>query len=100
MARKYTHIKHLEPIVFKMKEEGESNAEIAETLGVSKSQIKDLVKRHNRRKRNTENRMPAKPKGRPRRQPVDSWKVLEAENARLKMENELLRDFLSSTERE
>ena len=53
MARKYTHLKHLEPIIFKMKGEGISNAEIAESLGVSKSQIKDLVKRHNRRKINT-----------------------------------------------
>ena len=98
MARKYTHLKHLEPIVFKMKKEGISNSEIAEVLGVSKSQIKDLVKRHNRRIRNTD-KMPAKPKGRQRRQPIDSWEALKAENARLKMENELLRDFLSVTER-
>lgn len=98
MRRQYTQIKHHEPIVFKMKEEGISNAEIAETLGLSKSQVKDLVKRHNRRIRNAD-KMPAKTKGRPRKQPINSYKALEAENARLKMENELLRDFLSVTER-
>ena len=98
MARKYTHVKHLEPIVFKMKKEGISNAEVAETLGLSKSQVKDLVKRHNRRARSVD-KIPAKAKGRPRKQPIKSWKALEAENERLKMENELLRDFLSATER-
>ncbi len=99
MTRKYTHLKHLKPIIFKKKGEGISNAEIAESLGVSKSQIKDLVKRHNRRRINVD-KIPTKPKGRPRRKPINSWKALETENAKLKMENELLRDFLSATERE
>ena len=83
MVRQYTHVKHLEPIVFKMKKEGISNAEIAEALGLSKSQVKDLVKRHNRRTRCADN-MPAKKKGHPRRQPISSWEALEAENTRLK----------------
>jgi orotate phosphoribosyltransferase-like protein len=100
MTRKYTNVKQFEQTVLKMKAEGMSHAEIAESLNLSKDQIKELVKRLHKQERESGITIPAKRKGRPRINSIDSWKVLEAENARLKMENELLRDFLSATERE
>jgi orotate phosphoribosyltransferase-like protein len=99
MTREYTHVKHLEPIVFEMKAQGKSHAEIAAAFKLSKQQIKELVKRHNRRERELQSKMPAKRIGRPRKHTIDSWRELEAENSRLKMENDLLRDFLSTIER-
>lgn len=100
MTRKYTRVKHLEAIVFEMKGQGISNAEIGEALGLTKTQIKDLVNRHNRRERNTGKGIPPRRRGRPRTKSISTMKSLEAENARLKMENELLRDFLSTMEGE
>lgn len=45
MPRKYTKIKELEPEVFRMKAEGKTNREIAEHFGLTREQIRDLVKR-------------------------------------------------------
>lgn len=99
MARRYTHVKQLEPIVLEMKAKGKNHAEIAEELNLGKQQIKELMKRYRRRQANLKEGIPSKRRGRPRTNPIDEWKALEAENARLKMENELLRDFLSAIER-
>lgn len=99
MVRKYTHLKQSESIVLEMKAEGKSYAEIAVVLRVSKEQIKDLMKRYRRRQMKLKEGVPVKRRGRPRVHPIDKWKALEAENARLKMENDLLRDFLSVVER-
>jgi orotate phosphoribosyltransferase-like protein len=99
MVRKYTHVKQIEPIVLEMKTQGKSHTEIAEELNLSKQQIKELMKRYRRRQAKLKEGIPNKGRGRPRTSPIDKWKALEAENARLKMENELLRDFLSAIER-
>jgi predicted transcriptional regulator len=42
-------MKHLECEVFALKEQGKTNAQIGEMLGLTKAQIKGLIKRHNRR---------------------------------------------------
>lgn len=49
MAREYTKVKQFEELVFQRKNEGATNAEIALELGLSKAQIKGLVKRYNKR---------------------------------------------------
>ena len=56
----------------------------------------------NRRQRKLAAGIVPKPKGRPRKAEPDkfSMEYYKAENERLKMENELLRDFLQSIERE
>lgn len=98
MSRKYSHVKEYEEQIYQLKKEGKTNQEIAEILGFTgKWVVKDFIKRENRKK-NREKEI-SKPKGRPRKNPIVSTKELIHENERLKMENELLRDFLKEIER-
>ena len=97
--------------IIAMREAGKSRREIAEDLGLSETQIKNWVNRYNRRLRKQAKGIPTLPKGRPRKDyeltdenKVEYYKrqlrLAESENKRLKMENELMRDFLSLTEKE
>ena len=97
--RKYTHIKELEPVIMRMREEGKSVREIAEHLGLTKKQVKGWVTRYNHRQERIAAGIPPKPKGRPRKRPLSSTEEYEKEIARLQMENQLLRDFLQFTGR-
>ena len=95
MAREYTHIKMFEEEIFKMKEEGKTNREIAEHFGFKdKYIVKQLVARKNRKERYLQAGITQRRRGRPRKgyQPTEQDK--ENEIKRLKMENVLLRDFL------
>ena len=94
MERKYTHIKGIEKEVFKLKEEGYTNKEIAERYNVTLKQIKNLINRHNREQRNLKEGIIPKSKGRPRKRPLTLDEEKDREISRLRMENELLRDFL------
>ena len=90
--RNYTHIKELLPTIQAMVAEGMSQREIAEHFGFKdKLVVKEALKRA-RRKAVTI------PKTRGRK-PAKTLQEYKYENKRLKMENELLRDFLSLTER-
>ena len=97
--RTYTHIKELENIIISMREAGMTRQEIADDLGLTKDQIKSWVTRYNRRNKKIVEGIALKPKGRPRKYPLDSKEAYEREIIRLRMENKLLRDFLQSTER-
>lgn len=90
---RYTKVKEHREEISRFKEEGKTNQEIADLLGFAdKWVVKDFIKRENRKK-NRQKPIP-NPKGRPRKNPVLSSKELVKENERLKMEKELLRDFL------
>lgn len=90
--RRYTHIQTLLPEIKAMIEARKTQREITEYYGLnSKRAIKDL---HRDRKKQIE-RMP-KQRG---RKPAKTLAEYKYENKRLKMENELLRDFLQSIER-
>ena len=56
--RKYTHIKELEPVIKRMREEGKSVREIAEHLGLPKKQVKGWVTRYNHRQERMAARIP------------------------------------------
>ena len=91
--RRYTHIQTLLPEIKAMIEAGKTQREITEYYGLNnKRAIKDLLQRD--RKKQIE-RMP-KQRG---RKPAKTLAEYKYENKRLKMENELLRDFLQSIER-
>lgn len=93
MARKYEKVKELLPVVQQLQTEGQTRKEIAKALGLqSERAVKDLLyrARHKQEK--------AIPKQQGRR-PAKTLAEYKYENRRLKMENELLRDFLQSTER-
>lgn len=102
MSRKYSHIQEHEKEIFEMREQGMTWREIGEKFGFSKSQMKQFNSRHNRKQRKLTAGILPKPKGRPRKGEVREPSVAEYkyEIERLKMENELLRDFVRSTERE
>ena len=110
MPKSYGHIKEYEKDIFKLKEKGLTNREIAEKFGFELKQVKDLIRRHNANERKLAAGIALKRKGRPPKDYVvsDQDKVSElkyilarkeAKIKSLEMENELMRDFLSHTER-
>ena len=91
--RNYTHVQALLPAIQKMVESGMTQREIAEHYGFKdKEVVRELLKRARRKQQQ------AIPKQRVRK-PAKTLAEYKYENKRLQMENELLRDFLQSTER-
>ena len=101
MSRKYTKVDQYEKQILAMKIAGKTQREIAESLGLEKEQIKGWFKRYRRKKAKMEAGICPRPKGRPRKdaQPRDIIAEQAYEIQRLKMENELLRDFMRSVGR-
>ena len=110
MSRNYQHIKEYEKEILSMKEQGFTKREIGERLGFSIEQIHNFISRHNEQQRKLAAGIAIKRKGRPPKDCVvteqDKIAALkyilarkEAKIQSLKMENELMRDFLSLTER-
>ena len=94
--REYTHVQALLPDIKAMVEEGKTQREIAEHYGFKdKSIVKGLLKRERKKQIQQFQRVP-KQRG---RKPAKTLQEYKYENKRLKMENELLRDFLQSMER-
>ena len=94
MARNYTKVKILAEEVFRRKEAGETNREIGELFGLSKYQIKQLVARENRKRRKMESGYLPKPQGRPRKKSADAFTQTQEELKELRMQVELLQNFL------
>lgn len=99
MKRGYTKVQCLAKKVFERKANGETNREIAESYGLTLQQIKELIKRENRRKRRIEAGYKPQPKGRPRKSPQSAMEIKDNKIVLLQMENELLRNFLSEVGR-
>ena len=115
MARSYRHIQQYEKEILKLKEQGLTHKEIGEQLGFTQKQVKKFIERYHRKERKLAAGIEIKPKGRPRKdgtelppsvQQLSKVAQLQYEMARkdakikaLEMENELMRDFLSLTER-
>ena len=99
MCRKYTKVELLSEEVFRRKEAGESNREIAESYGLSKKQIKGLVKRQNRKTCLIAKGYIPRPKGRPRQNAEDEETQRNNELIELRMKVELLQNFLSEVGR-
>ncbi len=90
--RNYTHVKELLPAILGMVEQGMTQREIAEHYGFKdKMVVKKLLERSRKKERTI-------PKFRGRK-PAKTLQEYKYENKRLKMEVELLRDFLLRTER-
>ena len=90
--RNYTHVKELLPAILEMVEQGMTQREIAEHYGFKD---KLVVKKLLERSRKNQTIIP-KTRG---RKPAKTLQEYKHENKRLKMEVELLRDFLLLTER-
>lgn len=92
--RSYTHVWGLLPEVKRLREEGKTHREIAKELGLAN---KEVVSNLLQRERMQNERI--KRGDFPRRKGRLPKETLEAELERLRMENQLLRDFLQLTER-
>ena len=110
MPRKYTHIKQYENELYKLKSQGLTLQQIGDKLGFSREQIKEYFKRERRNERKIAAGIGLKRKGRPPKDYIVSKGskitelkyILARKETRIKvleMENELMRDFLSLTER-
>lgn len=110
MPRSYRHIKEYELEILELKSQGKSNREICEKFGFEMKQLKNFITRHNTNQRKLAAGIALKRKGRPPKYYVVSEQdkvaelkyILARKEAKIKsleMENELMRDFLSLTER-
>lgn len=110
MPREYRHIKEYRKELLELKSQGLSFREIGEKLGFSREQIKEFFKRERNNERKIAAGITLKKKGRPPKDcivtgedKVSELKYLlarkESKIRQLEMENELMRDFLSLTER-
>lgn len=102
MPRKYEKVQELLPTIKAMQEEGYTQREIAEHFGLAnKEVVKQLLTRERRKADKIAHGIMPRPKGRPRKnsEPRNTIAEQAYEIKRLRMENELLRDFLSLTER-
>lgn len=83
--------------VLKLKAQGSSKRQIAEQLGFDYLQIKELLKRHNRKQRSSVQK--PKPKGRPRSRALTSSQEKDLRIKQLEREVELYRSFLQAAGR-
>ena len=94
MSRSYVKMEYLAEEVFRRKAAGETNREIGERFGLSKEQVKQLATRQRRKQRLIENGYVPCPKGRPRKDATDEKIRQQNELVQLRMQVELLRNFL------
>ena len=93
MSRKYEKVSELLPIIKDLTAQGKTQQQIAEQLGLAdKKVVWNLLYRERQKE------IQGVPRFRGRK-PAKTLQEYKYENKRLKMENELLRDFLLLTER-
>jgi len=110
MARGYRHIKEYEEEILRLKSEGWTNREIGKKYGFTYEQVHNFISRYNEKQRKIAAGITIKKKGRPPKdyqiskedQVAQLRYIINRKDAKIKsleMENELMRDFLSLTER-
>lgn len=110
MPREYRHIQQYEKEIIELWEQGYSLREIADKFGFTHKQVKEFKTRYNRKQKKLAAGIALRKKGRPPKDYVVSEQdkvaelkyILARKDAKIKsleMENKLMRDFLSLTER-
>ena len=110
MPREYRHIEQYAKEISELQKQGYSQRQIGERLGFRKEQIKEFVRRQREKDRKIAAGVTIKKKGRPPKDNDVSEQdklaelryIINRKDAKIKqleMENELMRDFLSLTER-
>ncbi len=110
MPRGYRHIQEYEREILELRARGKTNREICEIYGFTMKQMTNFVTRYNTRQKKLAAGIMPRRKSRPPKDFIVSEETSAAElryilarkEARIKtleMENELMRDFLSLTER-
>jgi len=95
MSRRYTKVEELVEVVRVRHEQGETYGEIASSYGLRKKQLKQLMERQRRKERKIAAGYIPRPKGRPRKEPASEEVKRNNEIVQLRMQVELLRNFLS-----
>ena len=110
MPRGYRHIQNYEKEILELRAQGKTRREICENFGFSIILMENFFTSYNRRQEKIAAGIAIKKKGRPAKDSIvteedklaDLRYKLTRKDARIKqleMENELMRDFLSLTER-
>ena len=110
MPRGYRHIQNYANEILELRAQGKTRREICEKFGFSIKQMENFITNYNRRQEKIAAGIAIKKKGRPAKDSIvteedklaDLRYKLTRKDARIKqleMENELMRDFLSLTER-
>ena len=110
MPREYRHVQYYENEILKMWNQGKTLREIGNALGFTYKQIREFKTRYNKNQKKLQVGIAINRKGRPpkdyavsEQDKVAELKYIlarkEAKIKSLEMENELMRDFLSLTER-
>ncbi|WP_024858325.1 helix-turn-helix domain-containing protein [Ruminococcus albus] len=110
MTRSYGRIQQYEKEILELKKQGLTLRQIGERLGFSQKQVHNFITRYNEKQRKLAAGIVLRRKGRPSKNDkytetdkVNELKYIiarkDAKIKALEMENELMRDFLSLTER-
>ena len=110
MPRSYQHISKYEKEILELKAQGLTRKEIGAKLGFTKEQVHNFITRYNEKQRKLKAVVALKAKGRPPKdcEITEDMKINElkyiiarkdSKIKRLEMVNELMRDFLSLSER-
>ena len=110
MPRSYRHIKEYEREILELKAQGKTLREIGTMYGLTFEQVHNFISRYNINQRKLAAGIALKRKGRPPKDYIVSEQdkvtelkyIIARKDAKIKsleMENELMRDFLSLTER-
>ena len=110
MPRSYQHISYYENEILELKSQGLTLSEIGARLGFTQKQVHNFISRYNEKQRKMKAGVALRTKGRPPKdyEVTEDMKINElkyiiarkdSKIKRLEMENELMRDFLSLTER-
>ena len=110
MPRSYEHISKYENEILELRSQGQTRKEICEKLGFTIKQLTNFITRYNRKQDKIKAGTALRVKGRPAKDyaVTEDMKISElkyiidrkdSKIKRLEMENELMRDFLSLTER-
>lgn len=97
--RKWADIERLEAEMIEMREMGKSRQETSDCFGLSKKQVENWVTRYNKKQEKLSKGILPRKRGRPRKDGQPPHQNEAAELKRLRMENQLLRDFLRFTGR-
>ena len=99
MGRKYRKVVHLVEYIREQHEAGKTYREIGKDLGLSREEVRGAVRRQNRKERQIAAGYIPRLPGRPKKDAASEEITRNNEIVRLRMEVELLRNFLSEAGR-
>ena len=94
MARKYTKVEQVVEIIEERWKAGETYREIGASMGLTREEVRGAMHRHHAKARKMAAGYIPRPKGRPRKEPASEEVKRNNEIVQLRMQVELLRNFL------